>query len=135
MTRRKLVWVAVATVAVLAAEPLAARKFPPLGVRCDDDFPKLRVDASGLKDMCLATTAPSCSGEQMLRFDAEGEADDCATMVEGGEPASEGSPKCPKGYTLRSAEGEDACEKIRAPTCRKRYKLKVKKGDDQCLRK
>jgi len=112
----------------------SAAKFPPVGVKCPEEFPEHRTDARGTRDTCVVVGAPRCPEGLTLQPDAEGEADRCSAAPEAPSKAEALEPKCPKKYALEVGPGPDVCAREGKPKCRKGYKLKIIKGWDMCTR-
>jgi len=109
----------------------SAGKFPPVGVKCPEEFPEHRTDAHGTRDTCVAVGTPRCPQGLTLQADAQGEADSCSAASEAEGP----QPECPKKYELEVGPGPDVCAREGKPKCRKGYEMKIIKGWDMCTRK
>ena len=125
---------AVSLLSLWLAAPGSAAKFPPVGVKCPEEFPEHRTDAHGTRDTCVVVGAPRCPQGFTLQADAEGEADSCSAAPETPSEAEAPRPECPKKYELEVGPGPDVCAREGKPKCRKGYKMKIIKGWDMCTR-
>jgi hypothetical protein len=135
--QRKLIRIVltVAALALLLPSSIQAKKFPNVGVKCPKDFPELRVDAVGTRDVCVALADARCEAGLSLKVDAEENRDAC--VAEGGDEeasAEPASPKCPKKQQLEVREGRDRCAREAPPKCRGGYTMKTSVGPDMCIR-
>jgi len=125
----------VAAVALLLPSPVQAKKFPNVGVKCPKEFPELRVDAFGTRDVCVALADARCESGLSLQVDAEEDRDACVAESGDEEASAEPvSPKCPKKEQLEVQEGRDQCAREAPPKCRGGYTMKISVGPDMCIR-